>query len=120
MPAFMKVSRWELLWILPILCAFFFVYGWSVFDFYYSSRRAGPFWDEYEQIQEGMTRKQVEEILGPADIGWQCTDSTLCDWFDGERTIAVHFCGGSVCKKKFVTPRDRLNEKSDDQLRKWR
>lgn len=60
----------------------------------YSERRAGPFWDKYQSIQEGMTQKEVESILGPPaiknSVGGMSSDQ-YCVWEEGNQRIVVDF-----------------------------
>jgi hypothetical protein len=56
--------------------------------------RSGPFWEKYQQLEHGMTRAQVEELLGPPidemEMGGILAPH-VCFWNEGRKEIVVSF-----------------------------
>jgi hypothetical protein len=68
-------------------------------------------YENYERVRKGMTKDEVEAILGrpktvvsapgslPSGIRWD----TRCEWIGNEHLIAVSFQDGRVILKEFDT-----------------
>ena len=85
------------------ICALI-VSGITVLFFLQPWRPRGPFYDKYQQVQFGMTEKEVFAILGPPMDEEYPGGSMGCAcyyWFDGEQGIVVDFFEGEVFGKAF-------------------
>src|SRR5262245_34845415 len=49
--------------------------------------------EHYSRIEYGMTRQEVEAILGPPTMTAQLTDSSISVWKDGRLRCLVDFFG---------------------------
>jgi hypothetical protein len=60
-----------------------------------SGRRYGPLWVKYQKLQLGMTKEQVEEILGPPQseegFGGGFSGTLFCDWHEGDQSVMLRF-----------------------------
>jgi hypothetical protein len=57
-------------------------------------KRRGPFWDKYQKVQLGMTKRAVEDILGPPTDEEQLGGigaPTICVWVNGDQRIGVSY-----------------------------
>jgi hypothetical protein len=79
---------------------------------YSDPKRRGPFWDKYQMLEWGMTKTEVEEILGQptsTDSPGDTFGPDICAWEDGERMIVVSFDvrytdGKRVVVEKYFLP----------------
>jgi len=59
-----------------------------------SCHRQGLLWNKYQKLQLGMTRTEVEEVLGPAtDVEYLggSINGPVCTWSEQEHAIVVSF-----------------------------
>jgi hypothetical protein len=101
MPPFGKVSRrWSLACLFLVVCA-----GLTILAIDSELNRRGPFWNKYQQVQPGMTKQQVEAILGPPtdeDFGSGLGNYNYVGiWQDGNQTMYVHFWRDRAYEKSF-------------------
>jgi len=78
MPTLVKFTRRQFLCCLSILCLLLIICAWVVYNGFNFSQRQRAFWHKYEEIQEDMTREEVEEILGPPDLELRFDDREIC------------------------------------------
>jgi hypothetical protein len=91
MPRWMiRLGWWNLLWLL----LFVFIDVALLAAYVAEQKRRTPFWHKYLQVQRGMTRAEVEKILGPPKDECSMGGGTAAEcfrWVEGEQEIYVDF-----------------------------
>jgi hypothetical protein len=78
----------------------------------FADRRRGPFYAQYQQLRLGMSKEEVDDILGPPQEdehpGGTFSAETWCGWRRGEQTIGLRFendfQGGCWLREKSFDP----------------
>jgi hypothetical protein len=66
----------------------------TIWFVYSDLKRRGPYWEKYQQVQYGMTQKEIEAILGPParELDWGGIGADHdCTWEEGSQSIDVEF-----------------------------